>query len=381
MCTGSSPPKKFQTKLNEMILQLRFARKRLRKAKSGLVSLWLLKYRKCMSKVKKCLQDKNHVEQERRETHAKLQPLPDRPIRRVASKLVRKPTNEVERLRRKEEGTSEERRELCYEWLDRLHALSKKYCYLAWYEAAIYACYYRLGPIITDPEQKRRIWTDVKKEYAQIFLMGRRIWRRASHPNRLRVFYNMATLCVRFGDMPDDSTSVLFRETLADHDNFDYRLLDEVQFAKSVDKITLLENHVIDQFYIRRCSSGSFRSSIRPKRSIERTPSEKSTKSHEVVLPPLSSSSHDQSPPPDYSQPTVSAQPDYSPADHPVNDITRLLDDVALKIVSSDEPNNNRTETTSCLKADTHGDDSVRPGSASQRVVHFNDEEISDVDV
>ncbi|VDL65997.1 unnamed protein product [Nippostrongylus brasiliensis] len=143
----------------------------------------------------------------------------DRPIRRVASKLSRKPTNEIERLRKKgdqwtandlfrfqysdpEEGTSEERRELCYAWLDRLHAISKKYCYLAWYEAAIYACYYRLAPILTDREEKRRIWTDVKREYAQVFLMGRRIWRRPSHPSRLRVFYDMAMLCVRFGNMP-----------------------------------------------------------------------------------------------------------------------------------------------------------------------------------
>lgn len=73
----------------------------------------------------------------------------DRPIRRVASKLIRKPTNEIERLKRKgdnwtandlfrfqysdpEEGTTEERRELSYAWLERLQAISKKYCYLAW---------------------------------------------------------------------------------------------------------------------------------------------------------------------------------------------------------------------------------------------------------
>ncbi|PIO53980.1 hypothetical protein TELCIR_24667, partial [Teladorsagia circumcincta] len=131
-----------------MMLQWRFARKRLRKARSELISMWLLKYNRCVSKLKKRLLDKSQVELERRKTQAKLQPLPDRPIRRVASKLSRKPTNEVERLRRKgdrwtandlfrfqysdpEDGTSEERRELCYEWLDRLHALSKKYCYLA----------------------------------------------------------------------------------------------------------------------------------------------------------------------------------------------------------------------------------------------------------
>ncbi|VDN32731.1 unnamed protein product, partial [Cylicostephanus goldi] len=112
----------------------------------------------------------------------------NRPIRRVASKLSRKPTNEIERLKRKgdnwtandlfrfqysdpEEGTTEERRELCYAWLDRLLAISKKYCYLAWYESAIYACYYRLAPIIAEMDEKRKIWKDVKREYAEIFLM------------------------------------------------------------------------------------------------------------------------------------------------------------------------------------------------------------------
>ncbi|KAK6057837.1 hypothetical protein COOONC_04604 [Cooperia oncophora] len=389
MIGSSPPPKKFQTKLNEMKLQLRFARKRLRKAKSELISMWLRKYNRFMSKLKKRLLDKNQVELERRKTHAKLQPLPDRPIRRVASKLSRKPTNEVERLRRKgdhwtandlfrfqysdpEDFTSEERRELCYEWLDRLHALPKKYCYLAWYEAAIYACYYRLGPIITDPEEKRRIWTQTKKEYALIFLMGRRIWRRASHPSRLIVFYNMATLCVRFGDMTDDPTIELFRETLADGDNFDYRLLDEVQFAKSVDKITLLENYVIDQFYIRRRSSGSFRSSFRSKRSIERTPSGKSTKSQDFVELP-----REETPPPSYSQPIASSLD--ASTNQAVNDITCTIDTLALK--PADAPPIESTSLTLFLKADGEEDDCARPASASHRIVHFSDEEASEVEV
>lgn len=31
-----------------------------------------------------------------------------------------------------EEGEPEERKRLCEEWLDRLQAIPKKYCYLAW---------------------------------------------------------------------------------------------------------------------------------------------------------------------------------------------------------------------------------------------------------
>ncbi|VDP17064.1 unnamed protein product [Heligmosomoides polygyrus] len=132
-----------------MLLRFRYIRKSWRKVKSEVLSTWLLKYRRCVTRIKKkCLKDENHEERERRRSHARLHPLPDRPIRRVASKLSRKPTNEVERLKRKgsqwtandlfrfqysdpEEGTSEERRELCYAWLHRLQAIAKKYCYLA----------------------------------------------------------------------------------------------------------------------------------------------------------------------------------------------------------------------------------------------------------
>ncbi|PIO66785.1 hypothetical protein TELCIR_11488 [Teladorsagia circumcincta] len=254
------------------------------------------------------------------------------------------------------------------------------------YEAAIYACYYRLGPIITDSEEKRRIWTDMKREYAQIFLMGRRIWRRASHPSRLIVLYNMATLCVRFGSMTDDSTSVLFRETLADRENFDYRLLDEVQFAKSVDKITLLENHVIDQFYIRRRSSGSFRSSFRSKRPIERTPSGRSTKSQNLheVDPPLEQSS----PPhrttslttPPHRNTSVTAPPD-SFADRPLRDITSSIDNLALKSTAPNDPPSGSANPVPCLKADFQEDESVSPPPPTHRVVHFSDEETSDVEI
>lgn len=147
--------------------------------------------------------------------------------------------------------------------------------------------------------------------------MGRRIWRRPIHHSRLRVFYDLAMLCVRFGKAdPTDKTCTMFRELLDDSTNFDFSVLTEVEFAKSIDKvrlerstpvkspfqITRLENFVIDQFYPRRRSSGSLRSSFRSRRSFcDRSPSRRSeiiedtaeatattstTVSATVVLPP-----------------------------------------------------------------------------------------------
>lgn len=39
----------------------------------------------------------------------------------------------------------------------------------------------------------------------------------------------------------DDDTIKLFREELKDADNFDFKVLDEVQFAASIDKVCLLQ--------------------------------------------------------------------------------------------------------------------------------------------
>ncbi|ULT98116.1 hypothetical protein L3Y34_005740 [Caenorhabditis briggsae] len=270
-----------------------FLRRQWRKVKGEVANSLLTQYRRCVIRMKRCLQENNDVEQQRRKSQAKLHPLPDRPLRRAASKLNRKPTNEIERLRKKgddwnandlfkfqysdpEEGTPEERKQLCYDWLDRLHDISKKYCYLAWYESAIYACYYRLAPILTDPVEKQRIWHDVKHEYAEIFMMGRRIWRRAIHPSRLRVFYDLAMLCVRFGDMENDDTVPKFKALMADSTNFDFKILNETEFIKSLDKVIKLENFVIDQFYKRRRSSGSIRSSFRSRRNTDCSPSRRS---------------------------------------------------------------------------------------------------------
>ncbi|CAL2042119.1 unnamed protein product [Caenorhabditis brenneri] len=97
--------------------------------------------------------------------------------------------------------------------------------------------------------------------------MGRRIWRRAIHPSRLRVFYDLAMLCVRFGDMENDDTVPKFKELMSDSTNFDFKILNEIEFIKSLDKVIKLENFVIDQFYKRRRSSGSIRSSFRSRRN------------------------------------------------------------------------------------------------------------------
>ncbi|VDN86632.1 unnamed protein product [Brugia pahangi] len=97
---------------------------------------------------------------------------------------------------------TDEKRAICMEWLRRLNNITKKYYCLAWYASAIYTCYYRLAPLISDKDEKKRIWIDVKREYAEIFLMGRRIWRRPTHPNRLRILYDLAMLCILFSDIP-----------------------------------------------------------------------------------------------------------------------------------------------------------------------------------
>ncbi|VDK61919.1 unnamed protein product [Anisakis simplex] len=96
---------------------------------------------------------------------------------------------------------ADELREICEEWLNRLYAIPKKYCYLAWYASAIYACFYRIAPLITDIDDKKDLWQDVKREYAEIMQMGRRIWRRPTHPSRLRVVYDLGMLCVRFNEL------------------------------------------------------------------------------------------------------------------------------------------------------------------------------------
>ncbi|VDN07512.1 unnamed protein product [Thelazia callipaeda] len=202
------------------------------------------------------------------------------------SKLSRKPTNELERMMRKGDDWSandlfkfqhgnldhydmDEKRAICTEWLRRLQKIPKKFCYLAWYASAMYTCYYRLAPLITDKEEKKRIWIDVKREYAEIFLMGRRIWRRPTHPTRLRILYDLAMLCVRFNDVHNDETVLLFRDLLDDNDNFNFEVLDDIEYAQSIDKTVRLENHVIDLFYQRRKSSCSTRSSFYSKGSTE----------------------------------------------------------------------------------------------------------------
>ncbi|CAB3409403.1 unnamed protein product [Caenorhabditis bovis] len=363
-----------------------FFRRQWRKVKTDLTASFLAQYRRCVIRMKKCLRDNNTpVETQRRKSQAKLHPLPDRPLRRVASKLNRKPTNEIQRLRKKgddwnandlfrfqysdpEAGTPEERKQLCYEWLDRLHDISKKYCYLAWYEAAIYACYYRLAPILVETQEKQRIWHDVKLEYAEIFMMGRRIWRRAIHPSRLRVFYDLAMLCVRFGDMENDDTVAMFKDLMSDSTNFDFKILNEVEFVKSLDKVIRLENYVIDQFYKRRRSSGSIRSSFRSRRSTDCSPSRRSE--------------HDDPPPPQHS--IVRTPSDRLVVEDDrlsVSSLTESLNQVSVSLPATTlveiKPTTAAvTTTTTSLKIPTivvH--DTSRP--PSPRLVRFDDDEKS----
>ncbi|VIO97792.1 Uncharacterized protein BM_BM13619 [Brugia malayi] len=209
-----------------------------------------------------------------------------KPIKHLISKLNRKATNELERMKRKGNNWSandlfkfqhgnldhydtDEKRAICMEWLRRLNNITKKYYCLAWYASAIYTCYYRLAPLISDKDEKKRIWIDVKREYAEIFLMGRRIWRRPTHPNRLRILYDLAMLCILFNDIPNDETVILFRDLLDDSDNFNFEVLNEIEYAQSIDKTVRLENHIIDLFYQRRKSTCSTRSSFLSKSNIE----------------------------------------------------------------------------------------------------------------
>ncbi|KHN78480.1 MAP kinase-activated protein kinase 2 [Toxocara canis] len=195
-----------------------------KKTKSDLFGVIFKKYQRCVIHLKRCILPTSRSHNSKHLSRTKLHPLPDRPIRRAASKLSRKPTDELERMRRKGENWTandlfrfqygcfddiepDKLREICEEWLSRLYAIPKKYCYLAWYAAAIYSCFYRIAPLVNDVDEKKDLWMDVKREYAEIFQMGRRIWRRPTHPSRLRVVYDMAMLCIRFNDIPQRAQS------------------------------------------------------------------------------------------------------------------------------------------------------------------------------
>uniref|UniRef100_A0A915Q0B1 DUF7758 domain-containing protein n=1 Tax=Setaria digitata TaxID=48799 RepID=A0A915Q0B1_9BILA len=261
-----------------------------KKARCTLCGLYFRRFRKCEIPMKQCLCSPLFciIPEAKKICCLKLKSSSDsvKPIKHVVSKLSGKSTSELERMKRKGDNWSAndlfkfqhgnldhcnmtERREVCLEWLRRLSSIPKKYYYLAWYASAIYTCYYRLAPLITDKEEKKRIWIDVKREYAEIFLMGRRIWRRPTHPTRLRILYDLAMLCVLFNDVPNDQTIVLFRDLLNDNDNFNFEVLDEIEYAQSIDKAVRLENHVIDLFYQRRKSTCSARSSFLSKSSTE----------------------------------------------------------------------------------------------------------------
>uniref|UniRef100_A0A0R3RVX8 Protein kinase domain-containing protein n=1 Tax=Elaeophora elaphi TaxID=1147741 RepID=A0A0R3RVX8_9BILA len=261
-----------------------------KKARCAICRLYFHKLRKHEVSMKQCLCSPLLciVSEAKKRCRYRIKSSPDsvKPVRQLLSKLGGKTTNELERMRRKGDNWStndlfkfqhgnfghyniDERRAICMEWLRRLSNITKKYCCLAWYASAIYTCYYRLAPLISDKEEKKRTWTDVKREYAEIFLMGRRIWRRPTHPTRLRILYDLAMLCVLFNDIPNDETIMLFRDLLDDNDNFNFEVLDEIEYAQSIDKAVQLENHVIDLFYQRRKSTCSARSSFLSKSSTD----------------------------------------------------------------------------------------------------------------
>lgn len=260
----------------------------IKKATTDLFRLLLRKYQTCILAVRQCVLSPNTVESSDTTGlwRKKLRPRPGCTVRRVASKLSRRPSDELERMRQKGDSWTandlfrfqyayqpskdpEENKEICELWLERLHSITKKFCYLAWYASAIYTCYYRLSPLIIDPEKKRELWIEVKREYAEIFQLGRRIWRRPTHPTRLRVVYDLGMLCVRFNDLEKDPTIRKFHDLFADDNNFNFRIQDEVQYAQSIDKVVNLENHVIELFFQRRRSGNSNRSSIRSRTSSE----------------------------------------------------------------------------------------------------------------
>ncbi|VDN53470.1 unnamed protein product [Dracunculus medinensis] len=67
----------------------------------------------------------------------------------------------------------------------------------------------------------------------------------------------------------DDGTITLFHDLLQDYDNFNFEVLDEVEYAESIDKVVQLENHVIDLYFVRRKSTNFLRSSARSRQDSE----------------------------------------------------------------------------------------------------------------
>lgn len=58
------------------MLKSSYFHKRWRKVKSELLSAWLLKYKMCVSRLKKCLTLKDVADTQRKKSHAKLHPVP-----------------------------------------------------------------------------------------------------------------------------------------------------------------------------------------------------------------------------------------------------------------------------------------------------------------
>jgi hypothetical protein len=89
----------------------------------------------------------------------------------------------------------------------------------------MYKCFYKIAAELNDIDECVKVWHIVKSEYATIFRMGRRIWRRTTHPMRLRIFYDFAMLCIRFNQIAHyDTTIRLFAHQLDDENCFDFKV-------------------------------------------------------------------------------------------------------------------------------------------------------------
>lgn len=54
--------------------------------------------------------------------------------------------------------------------------------------------------------------------------MGRRIWRRPTHPSRLRVIYDLGMLCVKFNDIQVYSALFTYLDLFKKHSRQYYRI-------------------------------------------------------------------------------------------------------------------------------------------------------------
>lgn len=116
---------------------------------------------------------------------------------------------------------------------------------------------------------------------------------------------------------------------------------------------------MIDQFYANRRSSGSFRSSFRYKRPVERSPSRKSAAVDEPELPPAPSEHP--------------APAEIKPAEPEIDTMGKSVSDLKLNSAEGASPTREGDALASQLGGLSRTS-SVR-SAASPRLVHFSDDE------